>query len=392
MQQDKSEFFLHLARRKDPLVPYASERGETYLVNNPSLAQKVLRDTEMFKPSMHPFRELTKYFSSTGNTLLRFSRDFGSFADGFMRTRVVAQRYCSKRMDVRNMDGRSFYLGLKEMSFLIAADILFEFDATRLSKGVGAASDIVEDTRARCGLAGISKLPPGAAAEYSKALSVLADVAVLIQLTRGQSPQDTITHAIIETMLNAFVPISYALIWSLLLLGSRPSMQETIVSQSRADPATEAKSQRFVDHVVHEALRLFPPAWLLGRSTESATSLDGSQLLPGQHLTICPYALQRAPTSWTQPHRFDPNRFVQQEIVPYAYLPFGGGARFCPAARYVPSILSVMIQVILGEFSITTKRFPKPLGLVALRPGPELDLSIEARMSKPLGPEHCHRD
>jgi cytochrome P450 len=77
-----------------------------------------------------------------------------------------------------------------------------------------------------------------------------------------------------------------------------------------------------------EAMRLYPPAWIIGRSVNGADQIGGYEIPPRSILFLSPYVVHRHPRHWADPEGFDPGRFAQ-EPPRGAYFPFGGGPRMC---------------------------------------------------------------
>ena len=89
---------------------------------------------------------------------------------------------------------------------------------------------------------------------------------------------------------------------------------------------------------VDEALRLYPPAFLIVRQAQAADSIMGHAVSPGTTITISPWVLHRHHKRWHAPDAFDPDRFMPGAPPPerYAYMPFGAGPRICVGAQFRP--------------------------------------------------------
>lgn len=89
---------------------------------------------------------------------------------------------------------------------------------------------------------------------------------------------------------------------------------------------------KYTAMVVEEAMRLYPPVWILTRQAQRDDEVGAYHVPAGADVLICPYTLHRHPDFWEDPERFDPGRFApgQTSARPrYAYIPFGAGPRFC---------------------------------------------------------------
>ena len=119
------------------------------------------------------------------------------------------------------------------------------------------------------------------------------------------------------------------------------------------------KSMTYLDWVVKETQRLFPPGSIIGRYAAEDLKLDDEVTIPaGTEILINYYKLQRDPKYWgDDAHLFIPERFQHdrfKEIHPYAYIPFGGGPRNCIASSYGAFLLRAGLINILKNYEIST--------------------------------------
>jgi cytochrome P450 len=141
------------------------------------------------------------------------------------------------------------------------------------------------------------------------------------------------------TMLIAgHVTVASAISWSLLLLGGDATWAARVrheVRQVIGDrPATADDVPRLpvMRAVLAEAMRLYPPAWAIGREVTTPVRLGGRQLPPGTTIIVSPWILGRAAASFPEPEVFDPGRWLgdRDPAIPrHAYIPFGLGPRRC---------------------------------------------------------------
>jgi cytochrome P450 len=126
--------------------------------------------------------------------------------------------------------------------------------------------------------------------------------------------------------------------WTLHLLDRSPEIWQRVHAEATAVlgrdlPAYEDLHRLpYTTAVVQEAMRLYPPVWLLPRQSIGPDTIGGYDVPAGADVLISPYTLHRDPRFWPSPERFDPGRFdpaATADRPRYAYIPFGGGPRFC---------------------------------------------------------------
>ena len=129
-----------------------------------------------------------------------------------------------------------------------------------------------------------------------------------------------------------------ALNWTWYLLSQHPEIEARLHAEIDAVPATTAPSLAqmealaYTQQVVNEALRLYPPGWLLSRRTIDADVLSGFEIPAGTNVLLPLYLLHRHPRYWQDPDTFWPERFAPQheaERPRFAYMPFAAGPRHC---------------------------------------------------------------
>jgi cytochrome P450 len=126
--------------------------------------------------------------------------------------------------------------------------------------------------------------------------------------------------------------------WTWYLLARNPEAQRRLTDElERLEPGEipavdDLPNYRYAQHVIEEALRLYPPGWLMTRRAIREDRL-GEYLVPaGTEIYIAPYFIQRHPRLWTAPDAFNPDRFEPADAAdrpPLAMLPFSVGARNC---------------------------------------------------------------
>lgn len=180
-------------------------------------------------------------------------------------------------------------------------------------------------------------------AERRRAKDDRRDLATL--LLRAGDPQTgrAMTDREIADNLLTFITAGHettalALTWTLYLLAAFPNAAEDIRREIAAVAGSGPLAPEHVEHlgytrqVLQEAMRLYPPAPIVVRTSTRDTVIGGQPFAAGTTVTVPIYAVQRHEALWEEPNRFDPARFAPERAKAqhrYAYLPFGAGPRIC---------------------------------------------------------------
>jgi cytochrome P450 len=132
-----------------------------------------------------------------------------------------------------------------------------------------------------------------------------------------------------------------ALTWSFYLLANNPSaeskLQQEVDQISGRSPMefADLKKFKYADKVVTEAIRLYPPAWMIGREAVKECSIGGTRVAVGTTVLMSQYLLHRDARFFDSPGKFNPDRWtpeMESKLPSFAYFPFGGGLRGCVGA------------------------------------------------------------
>ncbi|HEY4275087.1 MAG TPA: cytochrome P450, partial [Rhizomicrobium sp.] len=159
-----------------------------------------------------------------------------------------------------------------------------------------------------------------------------------------------------------------ALAWALYLLANSPEHQEQARAQvtaqlgGRTATAEDLPAMPFIQQVLEESMRLYPPVGLLARTVLKDDELCGRQIHPNDILFLPIWALHRHELLWEKPELFDPGRF-DAETGPrrdkYQYLPFGAGPRVCVGANFAMMQAGIILSTLVQRFRFTPSQ-PAP--------------------------------
>jgi len=169
-----------------------------------------------------------------------------------------------------------------------------------------------------------------------------------------------------------------ALTWTWYLLSQYPECERRLheevdsVLQGRLPSFEDLARLHYTEMVFAEALRMYPPAWAIGRKAKGDFELGGATI-PGHSICILsPYVVQRDARWFPNPERFDPERWTPEarESRPkFSYFPFGGGSRVCIGERFA-WMEGVIVLATLAQswrLRLAPDQRIEPLPLVTLR-------------------------
>lgn len=179
-----------------------------------------------------------------------------------------------------------------------------------------------------------------------------------------------------------------ALTWTLYLLARSPHWQDRVraevaeVCGGRAIVARDIDKLRITGQVLKEAMRLYPPAPVLSRTTARDLDLGGVRLAAGALIIIPVFAVHRHRRLWADPDRFDPDRFAPEAEADHLrtqFMPFGFGQRTCIGMAFAMIEATVLLAsfVRAATFDWDGRHLPEPVSRVTLQPKGGMPLIVK---------------
>ena len=170
-----------------------------------------------------------------------------------------------------------------------------------------------------------------------------------------------------------------ALSWTWYLLALNPHIWEKLKTEidavlGRRIPVFEdLRNLPYTRQVIDESMRLYPPAWVIGRRPLSPDEVDGYPIPQKSNVLMATYLIHRRPDLWPDPETFDPDRFTPDKIKErhkYAYFPFGGGPRLCIGNNFALMEMQMVLAGLAGKFKPELAQDHPPVAepLITLRP------------------------
>jgi cytochrome P450 len=179
---------------------------------------------------------------------------------------------------------------------------------------------------------------------------------------------------------------SNALAWTFYLLSEHPEERAKLLGEledvlgGRPPEVADLDRLPYLEQVVKESLRLYPPAWSMGRYALGEFELEGYRFAAGTLVFLAPWVTHRLPEYWSEPERFRPERFAEGEPrADFAYFPFGAGPRTCIGMPFAMLEARLLLATILQRFTPRlapgAQVVPEPL--ITLRPRGGLPVVLE---------------
>jgi cytochrome P450 len=445
---DRSRFSMLRAFRSDPLALMLSLREEygtivrlsgtpfpAYLVSDPVAIQEALTMTgtayakgvpnrdDPAGPGVQPLSQLL------GNGLLTSSGELHKRQRRLLQPLFHRERineYCTAFAEIAAPDDwqdgqqRDVHLDLVEITLAVIARTVFDVDldtdvAATIRRtvdadfgpagGIGPGARIAQRLR----LPGIRRMESARDDLYDVVHALIAerrqhgtggrDVLSLLLDARDEDGEamsdDQVADEALTLLLAGHETTANALSWSLSLLARHPEAQATL--HAELDDVLGDRHVRLDDvprlvwtaAVFNEAMRLYPPAWMMARRLLADRTVCGYELAAGSVLILSPYVVHRDPQLWPDPAEFRPERWLVDDTAEaagdgrprYAYFPFGGGARQCIGNSFaqLEGVVILAERCRRWSYSPVGPQPPATRPRVTLRPAEGVHLTVRSR-------------
>jgi cytochrome P450 len=193
-------------------------------------------------------------------------------------------------------------------------------------------------------------------------------------MTSTQLRNETLT-----LLLSGHETTASALSWTLFLLATHPEIERRLRSEvaevigDAREPSLEDISHlEYTGMVLNEALRLYPPIWVLERRAIAGDVIGGYHIPAGSTVVVSPFILHRHEAFWPNPGSFDPERFAAPQTAgrpTHAYLPFGAGPHQCIGAHFATLEARIILVMLAQRYRLELMPHPpvEPKAGITLR-------------------------
>ncbi len=428
---------LGLAPKFDPLI-FSEENAKYgpvtkvvvgpvkyYQINHPDVVREVLVEkaakfhkADLLKSTMKPL---------AGNGLLTSDGDF------WKRQRKLAQpAFHMKRVQnyaetmisltqkhVANWhDGATipFNVAMMRLTLDIVTKTLFGADIGEQADAVAKAMPIALHTmtaRINAPMAAPQWMPTPNNVKQRRAVDILDKVLTSIIEERRKSKEDTgdllsmlmlavdeddggamndrqLRDEVMTIFIAGHETTANALTWTFYLLSQNPAAEAKVLEEvdrvlaGRAPTFTDVRNLPYLDQVIKEAMRLYPPATGITRQPLEDVEIGGYTIPAGSLLLVSSWTMHRDPVFFANPEKFDPERFSPEneaKIHKHAYLPFGGGPRVCIGNMFaqMEAILAAAVILKRYRFSLAPGQKVQAEQVITTRPKYGMKMVAHAR-------------
>ncbi len=412
--RDPFRSLLALSRRGGDVARYRAGAEAAFLINNPAYVKHILVDNHENYSKATVINNLFKeaiadgLLTSEGEDWWRqrrlmqpaFYRErVARIGDGVTEaTLMMLERWADHARTGKPLDVAA---EMGSLTLRITTRALFSVDISEVADSLGhriaeGLGHLIAPGNPEfiLGRAGVEDTVAAIIEERRRDDREYSDLLAMLFAARDQDTGEAMTDRevrdqVITLMLAGYETTANALTWSWYLLSQNPRpmglLREEVhaVLGDRVATVGDLPELTYNRMVLDESMRLYPPAWILGRRALVDDRL-GDQVIPaGSVVALCPYTMHRNPAFWDEPEEFRPERFTRDRAAarpPFAYFPFGGGPRLCIGHNFALLESQLITATIAQRFRVelVPDHAVVPERLFVLRPRGGLPMTVHA--------------
>ncbi len=218
----------------------------------------------------------------------------------------------------------------------------------------------------------------------------LLDLMLAASPANDEASRQSLRDQVITIFLAGYETVANALSWTWYLLSQNPECEAKFhneveeVLKGSLPVVEDVPRLRYTENVMAESLRLYPPAWAMGRYARNDFAL-GDYFLPARTtVLISQFITHRDPRFFPDPLTFDPDRFTLEgkaRRTKFTYFPFGAGARQCigESFAWMEGVLILATLAQKWKLRLVSGHRVEPQPLITLRPKHGMQMEVELR-------------
>jgi cytochrome P450 len=397
--------------------------GQTfYLLSHPDLIERVLVENSR---SFTKTRILRRNGRLLGEGLLTSQGEFWRrqrrlAQPAFHRKRIAAYGEVMAAFARRSLEGWrdgqtiDVHEEMMRLTLEIVAKCLFGADVGAKAKDVGSAMKVaLKDFSSQRRLIRIPKSIPTphnfrferAARRLDKIVHTIieerreseedrGDLLSMLMLAEDESGERMTDKQLRDEVMTLFLAghetTANALAWTFWLLSLNVAAEARLgeelerVLGGRSPTLADLPRLPYVERVIKESMRLYPPAWVMGREALGEYELGGYRMPAGSTALMSQWVVHRDPRYHHDPQRFDPDRWAagyEKELPRFAYFPFGGGPRQCIGAGFAMTEARLVLAAVAQRFrmELAPGQRVEPYASITLRPKEGIRMTLAER-------------
>jgi cytochrome P450 len=423
--RDPLGFLDHCAREYGDVVRICVPGPDAYVFFHPNDVEQVLvtQSRNFIKDRtlrLRPFKLVL------GNGLLSSDGDFWKrqrrlAQPAFHRDRIAeygrVMVLYAERMVETWQSGQTFdvHRQMMRLTLEIVARTLFNTDAEDDAEGIGAALEVAMDRfssqgsllrmldnylptpgwlRLKGAVERLERIVYRMIEQHRAAERPPGDLLSMLLAARDEDGSAMTDQQLRDEVMTLFLAghetTALALSWTIYLLGLHSQVESKLVEEiesvtgGRPLEIADAPRLRFTEKILKEAMRLYPPAWSIGRQAISECEIGGYRLPPGAQVFAVQWTTQRDPRFFESPSEFHPERWdetFEKSLPRFAYFPFGGGPRMCIGNQFAMMEATLILATIARRFRMNpiTDHEVTPWPSITLRPRNGVWVTLERR-------------
>ncbi|MCI0378987.1 MAG: cytochrome P450 [Gemmataceae bacterium] len=423
-RRERQDFLTRSAREFGDVVYMRFAHRRIFLASHPDLIEEVLvtRNHDFIKHFALRLNPLL-----LGNGLLTSENSFWLrqrrlVQPAFIKSRLAgyapAVVATTERLlaEWRAGEHREIHAEMMRLTLQIAAKTLFGSEATSDTRDVARALQIMQDNFLERFLNLIPPplwLPTRSNRRFKRAVRRLDEIIyrfirerrasqveqhdVLSLLLRARDEEDgkgmsdqQVRDEAMTLFLAGHETTALTLSWTWYLLAQHPAAAEKLLAEiqsvlpGRLPTFDDVAKLRYTEAIVLEAMRLYPPAYVIGREAIRETSVGGYPVRRGMTVLMSQWVVQRDPRFFADPEAFRPERWLEESakhIPKFAYFPFGGGPRLCVGNTFAMMEMALVLAILAPRFRFALEpgATVTPVASFTLHPVPGVPGVIEPR-------------
>jgi cytochrome P450 len=207
---------------------------------------------------------------------------------------------------------------------------------------------------------------------------------------RGEQSDRQLRDELMTMLLAGHDTTALTLTYTWYLLSEHPDVERRVhdeldrVVGDQNPTAADVRQLESVDRVLSEAMRLYPPVYVMFRQPKTDVRLGGYRIPADSAVMLPQWVIHRSPRWYDDPETFDPDRWTAErrsERPRYAYFPFGAGPRHCIGKQFSLLEAKLVLGTVAGQFSLErVADGPLPLrGSLTMHPADGMEMRVDRR-------------